>query len=1037
MQSGPTGLRKGLVLLVVVGVLGILVVLGVAFVTLARLERHASEQRLNATKALLLARSGLEDALARLSAGQDALLPSNAYAGEDLDADGILSPLEAQQQLYQVTPPGTPADTADCPLQHALRPSFFARVPLSTLPAVEKVDGRLRGFSGRLAGDQAPAGNLYVLKVEDESAKIQVNGGFLDARDRDNDGIPDHRDPDVRLNPADPKDTGMGWNFQLARILNVLGSQPEVLGPAFPTLGTLAIQNRPPGGYRSIRQLQSALGVAKDLSPWLTVSGWTDPKVVHPNAYAAQATGISVNDLKLGRGPLALEENGRSPVNLNAAPRPVLVALLQDLQGISWKETRTPVPYSMSPAMASDIAQAILDRRALKPFDTWSDFSAFCDALTSDITVPAGPVIRGLDTVPFSGGNACGADLLKTNFDPNTHLNKQLPDQLMWRWIDKSDLTVWSTEGNLGPTGTFTVSALGRVLDRNGKLLARATAQATCEVFSLLRQTTQQDFVAGRSSLASYLSVSNGAMLRTTGASAGSAWWGGAPPVDGAGQPVGLGAVTYPAPPAALPGQAADVDGAVALASVETSPLDPLNGSLLFLHHFNADRSGVKGPWDADKGVIARISPDNTALPSDNLLLADPYDPAQRGVWPSPPQEANIFCPDGLQAQLGRSPAYNAVGNFPVSWTGADPAPSNHGVISYWMKPVLLRPSNPMAFITEDACHFACVRYTPVETQALIMGNNGGLWGVLAENKVYPAGDTNSIGLAYERSHELRYDNGDILMPGARWQLMTALLDTDVQDCGPFARDLHLDIRALRMGPADGVVYSPWYENLYATTEGEDLVQPGVAFVIGVPRTLGTLKLANQVVDEFALCDFGDDPLHNGQALNNSTLWAADRYREGRYYKGDDGAFLSEALQATPRGPARLLSAQWTGYLPRESRLENLGFSPGVTTARRIDPVLADAPSGSPRAWIEVDLLDAAAGLQTPGTALTPGATLHAQAAQARFRYRARFRTRPVDPLTGLPDPLGQPLLETPWLDDITFAWQPAAGPRVLSWERQ
>jgi hypothetical protein len=41
----------------------------------------------------------------------------------------------------------------------------------------------------------------------------------------------------------------------------------------------------------------------------------------------------------------------------------------------------------------------------------------------------------------------------------------------------------------------------------------------------------------------------------------------------------------------------------------------------------------------------------------------------------------------------------------------------------------------------------------------------------------------------------------------------------------------------------------------------------------------------------------------------------------------------------------------------------------------------------------------------------------------------------PRDPLTGNPDPLNQPVLETPWFDDITFAWQPLSGPRVLSWE--
>ena len=92
-----TARRRGLVLVVVVGVLGVLAVLGMAFVTMARLERRASQQRLQASRALLLARSGLEDALARLDMGQDPLDASNRYGGENWDGDaaGLLSALEA------------------------------------------------------------------------------------------------------------------------------------------------------------------------------------------------------------------------------------------------------------------------------------------------------------------------------------------------------------------------------------------------------------------------------------------------------------------------------------------------------------------------------------------------------------------------------------------------------------------------------------------------------------------------------------------------------------------------------------------------------------------------------------------------------------------------------------------------------------------------------------------------------------------------------------------------------------------------------
>ena len=130
--------RRGLALLIVVGVLGILAVLAAAFVTMAQLERRASRQRLHATKALLLARSGVEDALARLSAGQAA-----EYGGEDWSGDGLQSPYEAAQEVYGAGQ----LDVAACPVEQAMRPSFFIRGLPSANPLTRRMDGRERGYS--------------------------------------------------------------------------------------------------------------------------------------------------------------------------------------------------------------------------------------------------------------------------------------------------------------------------------------------------------------------------------------------------------------------------------------------------------------------------------------------------------------------------------------------------------------------------------------------------------------------------------------------------------------------------------------------------------------------------------------------------------------------------------------------------------------------------------------------------------------------------------------------------------------------------
>ncbi len=1013
--------RRALALLVVVAVLGILGALGASFLGMAQLERRASQQRLHATQALLLARSGLEDALARMSAGQDASAPQSAYGGENWDgsADGLLSGWEAQQEVYRATGTGTPADIETCPVAQALRPSFF--VAAGANPATVAVDGRQRGYSGVLAA------NAYSLKVEDESAKINVNGGFLDAQDRDKDGLPDFRDPFVAdLTPGLPAEAngiGRGFNGQLARILGILLRQGELGLPVLPTAGTDILLRRPSGGYRSVAQVQAALGTAKDLSPWLTVSSWVDAKVVHPNGYASQAPAKAMSEVKMARLPLALEEGGRPPVNLNAASRPVLVALLQDLSGRTWYDPGWGDDYRIPAAMAAGAADAFLGTNAAltgtsalaarRPFATWEQFSGACDVL-----VPG--VINATGKDPMFRINPCCADLLKANFDPNTRLAKELPDQLVWRWIDKSDLTVWSTEGNLGPTGVFKVGVVGRVLAPGGRLLAEKALSVTVEAYSLLRQTSQRDFVAARPLPTEYLSLANPSPFpalpqRTTGASA--AW----NPLGG-GQ--GLGAVTYPCAPGALPARAADFDGCLGLGTVEMGPGDPPSGRVMFLQHF--DDGWDAEPVPGNPGNHPLLQPGQDPFPVQSVFQAD----ATRSVWPASGEPGALY-PDGAHAQYRRGPAYQAFGNFPLSYTSADAAQSNHGVIGYWVKPMVAGGYN---------IQVTCKRGQFPDTQILGIGPPCNLLRgleIMLEDRIAPY-DPEPVGSSrHFRTHE-QWGQSEPL-PGLRWQLVTACFDTDETLAG---QDVRVALESAARPPGMGVDNPcPYtYTQPFATAQGQDLFAPGVVFVLGTSMltepTCGNFYSSNQVIDEFAICDFGDTAV---SALDAGALWAAARYHDGRYYKGGDGSFLSAPLRPAWPGPARLLRADWTGYLPAASRTEialdfiapggeDWGTFPDAGKPRLADPVLADDPAtGRPRAWIEVDLMDGGGTLTGP--ALLPSLVRGERIGRslASFRYRVRFRT-------DLADPVNDPVLETPVLDDITFAWQGASGPRILGW---
>ncbi len=994
-HAGP-GRCRGLALIVAVGILGVLAVLTTAFVLMARLERRASQQRLHGTRALLLARSGIEDALARMASGQDPQDRSSRYGGEDWDGDGTL----AAETPFERFQPGV-LNGDDCPPAFALRTSFFVRHPDPVqvdawgqrAPAWILQEGGRKGFSGRL-GDEGS----YALKTEDESAKICVNGGILGA------------------------DRTRGWNGQLVRILGNLGNR---LGS--PTLGTDLMALRPPKGYLTLAQVQEASGLTSDLSPYLCLSTWTDTAVIRPNARRDRPWTAfpAENDLKKDRGPLLLEEGGRPPVNLNAVSKPVLSALLDGLSGEVRYLRFSPASSTcvITAGSADQIADAIL---AARPFGTWDTFEAFADSL-----VPS--VLNGTYTssTVLMGGDLGTADMIKANFNPNTLLEKGMPDEVAWRWMDKSDLYAWSTEGSLGPTGMFRIGSVGRVLSPDGRLLASAELFITVRCFQQLRQTTQQDFVGGRTPHAgdtSYLSLANPAPpnaippQRTTGA--GASWNPG-----GGGQ--GLGAITYPCPMTALPGNAADFDGCVGLATVEFPPGNPLGGQLRFLHHFDDG-------WDAD---LAAEDAGRKAGPASvgGKLQTD----LAQSVWPASGIEPNTLHPDGVFLQLGRSLSYLAT-NLPED---VDPT-SDRGAICYWVKRNDREANNIHIDFScsrqQNRMNHAVPPVLRVGTQTLAIGADNSI-GILMESWAEPNpgpfpfthSDTN-----HERASKvlalrtqtvtlngLFYDHP--LVPDLRWHLFGGFYDDDQTTTGE-------DTRAVVLGLVGGSAPGEYQPVPYDLPTGEKLLaDPSQLFHLGGDATLpdghGAGYLVHQIMDEFAISDFTDDVSVSIPAFD---AWTLDRFRDGRYYKGDDGTFLSLPLAPALTRACRLLQISWTQRLPSHDRPETrMGGVDGdiqPVIPRLIDPRLTNTR-------LQISLLAADGTLtSSPLQVLDRPAGTPVGLTLPGFRYRVRFRTSPlIDPLTGMPDDANQPVLETPFLDDITFAWQPSGGPEILDLVRR
>ena len=351
--------QRGAVLIVVLGVLAVLALLATTFATLQATEKQVARNYLDTVRAKLAAQSGIQDAEARLRE----YFPGRYFEGMDL------VPMRPKPWKYwgaDITEKADPP--TDHLIEEALNPSFAHEKDqdprdMNPEPAQLTIEGRKYGYSGvHGLGAYARNGEHYVLKVSDISGRIHVNDGV------DND-------------PRAGADNSVSQN--LKRILNVLGDIIKV-----PQLGDKIIAARPPGGYKHQNDLLRAVSYDEKLfdqfKDYVTVHAWVDPNVCNPvplsERYAARfeaetgvryyrgnppvyrhgsdIQGVDANNLKIsvpgGLGttptyphesdnikvyghdilnPQWIEVVSRAPVNVNAAPHPVLVALCSNIQG--------------------------------------------------------------------------------------------------------------------------------------------------------------------------------------------------------------------------------------------------------------------------------------------------------------------------------------------------------------------------------------------------------------------------------------------------------------------------------------------------------------------------------------------------------------------------------------------------------------------------------------------------------------------------------------------------------------------------------
>lgn len=360
--------QKGTILIVVLGVLFLLALLATTFATLQSVERRISRNFTDETRAKLIAQSGVETAVERLST----IVQNGWFKNGKMDTTWVYY----GSQTDETQPPQFAV-----PLIKARNPSFAWEdeavqnpYDANRTPKQIQIEGQQVGFTGiMMSGTYAKNGDLFTTRVMDCQAMINVN-----------DGVPWGPQHAVSMN--------------LKRILNRLGEQPTI---NIPDLGDRILLNRPAQGYRNkfelLRCVDYDQAKFKKFKDFVTVWSWKNDSVANPVPLAGtpdvlqlyggieymRPIGPDGKIYRYGHGknysgqqismglkfyipgwndtpstvpqycavwtydalnPQWIELVERAPVNVNTASREVLVALLADLEGFFLLSRRRPSP---------------------------------------------------------------------------------------------------------------------------------------------------------------------------------------------------------------------------------------------------------------------------------------------------------------------------------------------------------------------------------------------------------------------------------------------------------------------------------------------------------------------------------------------------------------------------------------------------------------------------------------------------------------------------------------------------------------------
>lgn len=509
-QLQSRGKRRGATLLVSIAILTLLAVFSIAFVRLVNFERVASANYVDAVRARMASRAGIQRAVAELRK----LATMRGYS----------HPVKDGWNFVYTKP------TADggrpLSLLTTTTPSFNQADPAGRL-----FFGQTLTYSGSTGQSHSGGEDVYKLKVLDCASQFNANHPDAVSAQRILKNI-------LRCASeldADWPDLSNAEANQLAQAVITGRTQAGSFSSKSQIMDLLRGVSL---GAKDVQTLgfdrwnnPSADGKRLPLRDMLTVSSWVDPTSLRPWNLnnTAYTTGVTRDFTLLPR----------APINLNTASVPVIAGVLAELSSAGPCGT-----YSLTYASAKTLAQAIVDKvrppgptipAGTGPFTTWHEFEAWLD---SPVWTPAGGHSPTAAPLGFPGGSNIAAtgliattigaparmqglrDLVKAQLNPNSIITKwgvqsnhggsavgsfNLP-----RLVDKSDLMNLGTEGCFDSMGLYEITSLGLVLGPNEReptspglmVIAAQTEQVVVRCYDLMRLTTQADFEQYRAFMA-------------------------------------------------------------------------------------------------------------------------------------------------------------------------------------------------------------------------------------------------------------------------------------------------------------------------------------------------------------------------------------------------------------------------------------------------------------------------------------------------------------------------------------------------------